>query len=445
MMNLESLQTDAILGGILLLLLGFLATIDTAVSKLSDIQLRRLMSEAEEESKVRFAENLKIIIRDRGRFRFIFSIAMQTLQIAFTVLVTTAAITRSDNGAPVAVYAVLASIGFSLLIRQILPYLILRPNPEGALGILLPIAGPFYGFFNSVASRFQRPEAEADEHLTVSPNKATEDEDEDETDHLQALIDIGEAEGIIEEEERELIETMVNFSDTRAAEIMTPRTEICALPIDATVRQARDLMIEEKYSRVPVYKDNIDNIQGVIYIRDLLTAWAEDKEDRKIASMLRQAYFVPETIFLSELMKKMQAAHVQIGIVIDEYGGVAGLISLEDIVEELVGEIEDEDTEAEEVVEVVEVAEDCYDVVGWADIDLLEKLFDIEMEEADFTTIAGMVTSESGYVPKEGETLEMHGLSVEVLKADEKRISLVRLRRVGGQGEPEENPRPSAE
>lgn len=438
-MNVEGLQTEVVAGALILVVLGFLATIDTAVSKLSDVQLRRLLADAEDEGKVRFAANLKVIIRDRGRFRFIFSIAMQMLQIAFTVLVTAAAVTNVENGAPVGVYAFVVSIAFSLLIRQVFPFLILRVNPEGALGVFLPIAGPFYGFFNSVAARFRRSDSESPEHLTVPPNKAQEDEEEDETtDHLQALMEVGEAEGIIEEEERELIETVVGLSDTRAAEIMTPRTEICAISIDATVRQARDMMIEEKYSRVPVFKESIDNIEGVIYIRDLLTAWAEDKEDTKISGMLRPAYYVPETIPVSELMKQMQAAHVQIGIVIDEYGGVAGLISLEDIVEELVGEIEDEDTAAEEVVEVVPVSEGCYDVIGSAEIDTLEELFGIEIEDADFTTIAGMVTSESGYVPKEGEVLEMHGLSVEVLKADEKRISMVRLRLSGEGGQSEE-------
>ena len=160
-------------------------------------------------------------------------------------------------------------------------------------------------------------------------------------------MEVGEAEGIIEGKERELIETMIEFSETRAGEIMTPRTEICALPIEATVKQARDLIIVEKYSRLPVFRENVDNIEGILYVRDLLNAWAEGKEAETIENLLRPAFFIPETKSAAELLKNMQTNHVQVAIVIDEYGGVAGLVSIEDIVEEIVGEIEDEDIEEE--------------------------------------------------------------------------------------------------
>jgi CBS domain containing-hemolysin-like protein len=210
---------------------------------------------------------------------------------------------------------------------------------------------------------------------------------------------------------------------------MTPRTEIVALPIDSTVKQARDLIIEEKYSRLPIYRETIDNVEGVIYVRDLLNAWSEDRENQKIDGLLRPAYFVPETKSVSELLKNMQLSHVQVALVIDEYGGVAGLITVEDILEEIVGEIEDEDTTEEEIVEIIEGSDKSYfDVLGSTDIGKIERLFDIEIEDDDFTTIAGLVTSEAGYVPKIGEKLNVHGLDVEILQADEKRLTLVRLR-----------------
>lgn len=424
---MELLQGELIGGLAILIVLGFLATIDVAVSKLSDVQLRRLMTDAEDATKPRFSRHLKAIVSDRGRFRFIFSVTLQMLQVGFTVL-TVVAVSKVRNGYSYALYAFLFSVVLSIFIRQVVPYLILKPGAEGALAVMLPVAGPVYDFISSAVDLFSRKDDEVSVHMTLPPDKAQEEEDEEEaSDQLQALIEVGEAEGIIEEEERELIETVVHFSDTRVGEIMTPRTEICALPIDATVKQARDAMIEEKYSRVPVYRENIDSVEGVVYIRDLLNAWAENKEDEKISSLLRPAFFVPETKPVAELLKNMQASHVQMAVVIDEYGGVAGLISVEDIVEELVGEIEDEDTEAAEVVEITTVAEGVYDVLGSTEIDKLEKLFDIEFEDGDFTTIAGVVTSEAGYVPKEGERLVMHGLLVEVLEADEKRVSLVRV------------------
>ncbi len=225
---------------------------------------------------------------------------------------------------------------------------------------------------------------------------------------------------------------MVEFSETRAAEIMTPRTEICALPIKATVREARDLMVEEKYSRLPVYRDSIDNIEGVIYVRDLLQAWSEQKESQPIEPILRPAFFVPETKTASELLKTMQVDHVQIAIVVDEYGGVAGLVTVEDILEEIVGEIEDEDIEEEEIIEIVEGSDGYWEVLGSTEIDKIERLLDLDFSDDDFTTIAGLVTTEEGHVPKVGEKLDIRGLDIEVLEADEKRIGRLRLRKTDG-------------
>ena len=258
---------------------------------------------------------------------------------------------------------------------------------------------------------------------------SSEESYEDDSDDIQALIDVGQAEGIIEEDERELIQRLFQFGDTQVDEIMTPRTEIVALPIDATIRTTRDLIIEEKYSRLPVYRDTTDNIEGVIYVRDLLLAWSEERENETIKNFLRPAYFVPETKSVAELLKNFQTTHFQIAIVIDEYGGVAGLVTVEDILEEIVGEIEDEDTEQEEVIEIIEGEGGSYfDVLGSTEIGKIERLFGMEIEDDDFTTIAGLVISEVGYVPKTDDKLNFRGLDVEILKADEKKIYLLRLR-----------------
>ncbi|MDH3529083.1 MAG: CBS domain-containing protein, partial [Acidobacteriota bacterium] len=178
---------------------------------------------------------------------------------------------------------------------------------------------------------------------------------------------------------------------------------------------------------LPVYRQNIDNIEGVIYVRDILNAWALGKEDEPVKPLLRPAYFVPETKAVSELLESMQKNHVQISIVVDEYGGVAGLVTVEDIVEEIVGEIEDEDQE-EEVVEITEDKEGFWQTLGSTEIGKIERHFEREIADDDFTTIAGLVTSEAGYVPKKGEKLEIRGLEVEILKADAKKIHLLRLR-----------------
>ena len=419
------------LGIAILIALTFLATVDMAFSHLSDLSLRRLAGEAEESNRPSAAAFLRQIIEHRPRFRLAISTSIQFLLISFTILVTVVLLDRLATRTQVVIAALAVSILTIAIFRQVLPRVISNGREEGILLALLPAVKPLYALTSLIAEPFatsrEKKEAQRLEQ-SVTP-ETPEDRDDDNSDDLHALMEVGEAEGIIEEKDRELIESMVEFSDTRVAEIMTPRTEIVALPIDSTVRMARDLIVEEKYSRLPVYRDSIDNIEGVLYVRDLIQAWALSKEDTPVAELLRPAYFVPETKSAADLLKNMQVNHIQIAFVIDEYGGIAGVVTVEDIVEEIVGEIEDEDIEEEEIIEIIEGEDGYYDVLGSTDIGKIERLFDLEIEDDDFSTIAGLITSEAGYVPKDSEQLELRGLEVTILKADEKRIHLVRLRR----------------
>ncbi|HYG09462.1 MAG TPA: hemolysin family protein, partial [Pyrinomonadaceae bacterium] len=313
-----------------------------------------------------------------------------------------------------------------------IPRLVASRNPEATLVRLLPILRPFYRPMSFIAfawhRSFDRPRRS--EHLTET---GVAEEEDDNGDDLQALIDVGEEEGILEEEEGELIHSIIEFGDTHVSEVMTPRTEIVALPVTATVREARDCVVESKYSRLPVYNAQIDNIEGIIYVRDLLQCWAEGRENGSIQTLIRPTLFVPATKPVAELLEEMQKEHAQLAMVIDEYGGVAGLVTVEDILEEIVGEIEDEDTAREEVVEIIEVHDGYYDALGSTEVDKIERLFDFEIEDDDATTIAGLVISELGYVPRAGERLTFRGLDVEVLEADERRIARLRLRRAHAQ------------
>ena len=423
------MEIEIVIAVIILLALVFLATVDMAFSHLSDVGLRRMSSDEEfaDKTSVKF---LREILENRPRFRFALSSTIQAMLIGFTVLLTVIVSSFVTNRGRLLLVALFIGLGATVLLRQILPRFLVRTNTEKKLLFLLPAIRPIYGLFSfflePIAVR-NRSKARNKLESTLAPD-APDEKAEDNTEDFQALMEVGEAEGIIEESEREMIETFVEFSDTRAGEIMTPRTEICALAIESTIRGARDLIIEEKYSRLPVYRDSIDNIEGMIYVRDLLQAWADGKEDKPVSEILRDALFIPETKTASELLKDMQLNHVQIAIVIDEYGGVAGLITVEDILEEIVGEIEDEDTEQEEIIEIVEGEDGYWDVLGSTEIDKIERLFDADLEDEDYTTIAGLVTSEAGYVPKVGEHLTLRGLAIEILKADEKKIHLIRLR-----------------
>jgi len=421
---------------IILLAILFLATIDMAFSQLSDVSLRRLTSDTVEDSRVN-TPFMREILGDRPRFRFALSATIQILLIIFSVLVAIIVYNFYRTELEMLIISLLIALIFSGVFRQFLPRFFTWRNPENTLIFLLRFVRPFYRpmvLFADPFEYFLRDKEHLRLETTIVPNQTLAEEiREDNADDKQALIEMGEAEGILEEKDRELMETMFEFSETKAGEIMTPRTEIIAVSIDATVKSVRDLIIEEKVSRLPVYRESIDNIEGVIYVRDLLNIWSEDSAMETIEQILRPAFFIPETKSAAELLKTMQLNRVQIAIVVDEYGGVAGLVTVEDIVEELVGEIEDED-EKEEIIEIIEGEDKSYyDVLGSTEIGKIERIFDMEIEDDDFTTIAGLVTSEAGYVPKIGEKLPIRGLEIEILQADEKKISLLRLKKFVGE------------
>jgi CBS domain containing-hemolysin-like protein len=413
------------ISALLLLALTFLATVDMAFGQLSDVGLRRLAAEAEEHPNARYAPFLNEILDNRARFTMTLSAAIQILLVIFSILVSYISLRLFARGSLALIVALAVGLVLAGIFRQFLPRLFSLRNPEGKLLTLLPVLRPFYRMLMYVAEPWHRSFDRMRRQDETEDNK--DEEDEDDADDIEALIDVGEAEGIIEEEERELIQSAIEFGDTTVGEIMTPRTEIAALPKSATVRDARTLIFESRHSRLPVYRDQIDNVEGIVYLRDLLPSLSLGKADSSIVEFMRPFYAVPETKQVDELLREMQKAHVYMAIVIDEYGGVAGLVTVEDILEEIVGEIEDEDINGEDAKEIVPVTDDEYEVLGSVEIGKIEKLFGMEIEADDFTTIAGLVIAQKGSLPVAGEHLSLRGLEVDVLEADKKRISRLRI------------------
>ncbi|HJQ30619.1 MAG TPA: hemolysin family protein [Pyrinomonadaceae bacterium] len=425
---------------VLLVALAFLATIDVAFGQLSDVGLRRLTGERDERP-TRTIVFLGEILENRPRFRFTLNAAIQVLLVAVVALVTSVSYQWFGAERRFLLFAFFIALALTILFRQVIPRALSAGNPERTLLTLLPLYRPFYGVLSLAVSPRQAAAERArrvgggDPHVTQTAVVAEEDEAEDNGGDLKALIDVGEEEGILEEDERERIQNIIEFGETRAGAVMTPRTDIVALPLTATVREARDVMVESKYSRLPVYREQIEDVVGIIYVRDLLTYWAEGREDESIEPLLRPAYFVPDSKSVDELLEEMRKAHVQLALVIDEYGGLAGLLTVEDILEEIVGEIEDEDIESDEIVELVADDDGYYEVAGSTEVGKIERLFHLEIEDDDFTTIAGLVISECGRVPTPGARLNFRGLDVEVLEADERRINRLRLRRTQEESE----------
>jgi CBS domain containing-hemolysin-like protein len=429
------MEVELAVSFVLLLALTFLATVDMAFGQLSDVGLRRLAGEADEHPTARYTPFLKEILENRARFSFSLSAAIQILLVAFSVLVTYISLQWFSASNLSLFISLTSGLVLAGIFRQFIPRLISLRNPESKLLRLLPLLRPFYRVLAFAAEPWHRSFDRLRQQEESEESNAEEEEDDD-GDDFQALIDVGEAEGIIEEEERELIHSVFEFGDKTVEEVMTPRTKIIALPNTATAREACDVMLETKHSRLPVFRDQIDNVEGLIYVRDLLQCWAANKADSPIAPLVRPVYFIPETKPLARLLEEMQKAHAYLAMVIDEYGGIAGLVTVEDILEEIVGEIEDEDISGEEPEEIMPAGDGSYEVLGGTEIGKIERLFDMEIEADDFTTIAGLVIAHKGSLPRTGERLSFRGLDVEVLAADEKRIARLKIRRAMAETRP---------
>jgi len=241
---------------------------------------------------------------------------------------------------------------------------------------------------------------------------------------VDALIEAGQEEGILEESDRDLIQSVVEFGDKTVREVMTPRPKIAAVPITMTIAEFTEMLNQSPYSRIPVYEGNIDHIKGVMYSKDLLQVADTDAASTTVADLMKpDVHFVPETKFGSELLREMQQENIRLSIVVDEYGSVAGLVTIEDLVEEIVGEIRDEHEKAD----VVKESDSSYIFNGNTDLDLLEKILGFRPDEKEATTIAGLVSELAGHIPKAGEVFEEDGLRFEVLESTERRVERVRV------------------
>jgi CBS domain containing-hemolysin-like protein len=252
-----------------------------------------------------------------------------------------------------------------------------------------------------------------------------EQRDEEQEEEVEAFIEVGEREGLLEANEGEMMRSIVDLDETVVREIMTPRPDIVALPLATTVDDARRVFLKAGHSRIPVYKESLDEVVGVLHVRDLLRAADEPHGGQEIAGYMRDAMFVPETLSVAELLSEMRL-RTHLALVVDEFGGTAGLVTLEDLLEEIVGEIRDEHEPDES--DVRREPDGAWVINAAAHVEKLTELFGVEIEEREFDTVGGLVVFELGRVPAQGETLEFQSLRIEVLEVDRRRIRLVRIR-----------------
>jgi putative hemolysin len=419
----------------LLLLLAlaaiYVGTIETAFSALMRLSLRLMVERGGRDDRLGFYldDPIQLFLPARLMLGLIFSLATVVLAV----------LTGSEGFSSIGMLLLFVAV-FILLFEHVLPLLIVRKNPEKALELLLP---PF-----DFAARFLHPLTGTLVRLIVESRRERERERDRERERereregpvlvngngeaepaeaAHAYLEAGEEQGLIESDERRLLQSIVDFGDTLARECMTPRPDIVAIPVEATLGELRALFREQEYSRIPVYKDNLDNILGIVFVKDLVLLSESEGDGRTITGLIRPVAFVPETKRVPELLKEFQRKQVQLAIVVDEYGGTAGLVTLEDLIEEIVGEIRDEyDVETEPVVEE---GNGSWVFSAKASIDEVRERMGVEIEPEGFETVGGFVLTRVGRVPAVGETFDLDGLQVEVLEAERRRIHKVRFRR----------------
>jgi len=322
--------------------------------------------------------------------------------------------------------AVLGVVLVILIFNQLLPFVFFtRTRGLWIIRLRRPLALMFYlvmpitvflGFLLSIAALAESaPRTEEDTSIEA----------------VDALIEAGEEEGILKESDRELVRSAVEFGDKVVREVMTPRPEIFAVPGSTTLEEFLDMIESQPYSRVPVYEGTLDHVTGIVFAHDLLRIRDEDARTQTVASIQHSATFVPETKKVNELLREMQREKQHMRIVIDEYGGVAGLVTIEDLLEEIVGSITDEHENEDE--SVVHEPDGSWIVPGNLEIERLEDLLGGEAEipeDSEATTVAGLVSEAAGRIPQPGEVVEKYGMRFEILASTDRRIERLHVSRV---------------
>ncbi|ERI89538.1 hypothetical protein HMPREF1982_04612 [Clostridiales bacterium oral taxon 876 str. F0540] len=317
---------------------------------------------------------------------------------------------------------------FTLVLGELLPKRIALQNSEG---IAMFVARPIL-----VISKITLPFVKV---LTASTNffgrifnvKNEDTEEEVTEEEIRMMIDVGEENGVLNETEKEMIDGIFEFDNTLAKEIMTPRTNVFTLDIETPVKEIIDKVLEEQYSRIPVYEDETDNIIGILFMKDLFIAITETKpEEICVRDLLRQAYFVPETKNIDILFRELQKSKNHMAILIDEYGGFSGIVTIEDLIEEVMGNIFDEYDEDYESSEYIQKMDNStYIVNGMVGIDEINEKLSINLPSEHFDTVGGFVIDLLGSIPKENEepVVEYENLVIKVEKINEKRIELLKI------------------
>ena len=420
----------------LILVNAFFAMSEMAIVTLNDSKMEKMADEGHKKAK-----KVLRLTEDSSRF-------LSTIQVGVTLAgfltsavaatsfssILTAWLTDIFNISDGSVKGLIASLSlilitilisyFSLVLGELLPKRIAMHNPESisfrVVGILLffkAIMRPIVALLSASTNGMLRL-------FGINPKDTPQAVTEEE---IRMLVDVGEEKGVIEESQKEMINNIFEFDDIVAADVMTHRTDVVAIDINDSFTSVLKTVMEEGYSRIPVYDDDLDDIKGVLYVKDLLKFVGQDLPKRGVSKLMRKAYFVPESKKCGELFAEMTEKRIQLAIVSDEYGGFAGIVTIEDLLESIVGNMQDEYDDEEEEFE--KLNDTTYTIDGVTDIEEVEEELGIKLPQGEYDTVAGMIMSILGRIPEENETptVEVAGCEFTVESINERRIERVKI------------------
>jgi len=418
---MNTFNLELVLITVCLAFMFVLSLVESAITRSSKLTLMTML-EGNEKAQ---SPLMSMVLEDQMQLIVPLHFGTQSSLITIAILTTHLSLQEWPRWG--VIYSFLIILMISISCRQLVPHLFTQHEPERKLLRLLQLFGPILEMLRSLAlplsgimTMFKRLYADdANQPKKEGNGNSAEKE-------IQAYLEIGEDEGIIQQEDSKLIQSVVAFGDTLVSEVMTPRTKIVACDEKTTIGELREIMVQNKHSRIPVYRENIDHIIGIAYMRQLMAEYWQTRDSDPVAGLIHPALFVPETRPVSSLLRELQARGDHAAIVIDEFGGVAGLVTIEDIVEEIVGEIRDEDQ-----AKVGEIHEDglgSYILGGGTELYRLEELAGTKFEGEDCSTVAGLILAYLGRVPAPGEEFNLKGMHVRILDADRKRVHRLRIR-----------------
>ena len=397
-----------------LILSGFFSSSETALMSVNKIRIRQMIDEG-----VPHASLVGNMLEDTQSWLSAILVGNNLVNIAASALATSLAIRFFGN----------AGVGIATGVVTLLVLIFSEITPKSmaslhAERLSLRVAPIIYGL-----TKFLKPIIFVLTKITnglikmmggarpVNHTNVTEEE-------LRTMMDVSHEEGVLEGDERRLLENVFEFGDAQVRDAMVPRTDVTAVDVDAAYDEIRDAFHTERVSRIPIYENDMDNIIGILHIKDFFL-YNENKQDFKLRDHMRQAYYTIESKRIADLFEEMRSQRLQMAIVVDEYGGTAGIITMQDIVEVIFGDIDDEYDEADEIIR--KVSDHEYWVEGSLRLKELNDLFHLHLESEDFDTIGGLITGELGRLPRQGDVLSIDGLKCQVLEADRNRVTLLSI------------------